>query len=121
MRISIVIDCLNPDQLRPFWEAALDYELAATLDGYRVLAPRAAGDQPVLILQQVPEPRVGKNRLHLDLHPDDSSALINKLVKLGASLVGERVFLEDISWQVLGDPEGNEFCVVVHGAAVRPR
>ena len=75
----------------------------------------------MLILQQVPEPRRGKNRLHLDLHPDESSALINKLVGLGASLIGERVFLEDISWQVLADPEGNEFCVVDHGAAVRPR
>ena len=39
MRISIVIDCQDPDRLRTFWEAALDYELSATLPGYRVLAP----------------------------------------------------------------------------------
>ena len=119
MRISIVIDCQNPDRLVPFWESALGYRLASTLDGYRVLAPGAGDELPVLILQQVPEPRAGKNRLHLDLHPDDSAALITKLVGLGAKLLGERVFLDDISWQVLADPEGNEFCIVDHGAATR--
>jgi len=120
MRVSLVIDCINPEHLAPFWEAALQYRQVGSLPNYRVLAPRQDGDHgPVLILQQVPEPRQGKNRLHLDLHPDDSAATIKALTALGASVRGDRVFLEDISWQVMADPEGNEFCVVDHGAAPR--
>jgi hypothetical protein len=84
-------------------------------DGYVSLRP---SDQraPDLLLQRVPEPKQGKNRLHLDLHPDDGPATVERLLALGASLVGEvqEEFLADhgTRFQVMADPEGNELCVV---------
>ncbi|MFF2952764.1 VOC family protein [Kitasatospora sp. NPDC057965] len=65
-----------------------------------------------ILFQRVPEPKQGKNRLHLDLHPgpDARAATVTRLTALGATL------LHDIaepggSWTVMQDPEGNEFCV----------
>jgi predicted enzyme related to lactoylglutathione lyase len=115
VRISVVIDCLEPDGLIAFWEAALTYELAHSLDQFRVLTP-AEGEPPgpVLILQGVPEPKAGKNRVHVDVHPPDAAAHLARLEALGGRLVGERVHSFGIWWQTMQDPEGNELCVVAH-------
>jgi predicted enzyme related to lactoylglutathione lyase len=68
------------------------------------------------LLQRGPEPKSGKNRLHLDLHHDDGPAEVERLVALGASRVGavntEYLELDGTRFQVMADPEGNEFCVV---------
>ena len=113
MRVSLVIDCTDPDRLVPFWEKAMSYQLAVSLDGYRILVPgdgEPAG--PALVLQPVPEPKVGKNRVHIDVHPVDVRAHIATLERLGGRQVGERVEAFGIWWQTMSDPEGNEFCVV---------
>jgi len=99
--------------LVPFWAAALNYELVHSMDGFRVLAP--VSDEPpgpVLILQAVPEPKSGKNRVHVDVHPPDVEEHLLRLQALGGHLVGERVHAFGIWWQTLRDPEGNELCVV---------
>jgi predicted enzyme related to lactoylglutathione lyase len=112
MRVTVVLDCSDADALVPFWELALDYVLSDKLDEYRVLVPRdASKDGPVLALASVPEPKSGKNRMHLDCHPDDPEAHITRLRRLGATIVGERVERFGHWWQVMADPEGNEFCV----------
>ena len=113
MRVSLVIDCANPDRLVAFWEKAMSYHLAHSLDGYRILVP-ADGEPagPVLILQPVPEPKLGKNRVHVDVHPTDVPAHVAALERLGGLLVGDRVDAFGIWWQTMADPEGNEFCVV---------
>jgi predicted enzyme related to lactoylglutathione lyase len=113
MRISVVIDCIDPDGLVPFWEAALGYHLEHSLDQFRVLAP-AAGEPvgPVLILQGVPEAKVGKNRVHIDVHPPDVPAHLSLLKALGGRPVGPPVQAFGIWWQTIGDPEGNEVCLV---------
>lgn len=118
MRISLVIDCSDPDRLVPFWEAAMNYQLAQSLDGYRILLP-ASGEPvgPVLILQPVPEPKVGKNRVHIDVHPADAPAHIAALERLGGRQLGERVEAFGFWWQTMTDPEGNEFCVVADALA----
>jgi hypothetical protein len=119
---EIVIDCWHPASIARFWAAALDgYEIAPydeaelrRLRGLgvddpqddptvRVLAPPG---QPGLFLQRVPEPRTGKNRLHLDLRCDDFDAEISRLTALGA-----RVLADYDTFAVLCDPEGNEFCL----------
>ena len=71
-----MLDCLDPDVLVPFWSAALGYTLVAEpTEAYRVLLPEEGQPPgPVLNLQRVPEPAVGKNRMHLDVHPDDAEA-----------------------------------------------
>jgi predicted enzyme related to lactoylglutathione lyase len=112
MRVTVVLDCQDPDALAPFWEAALDYRLNEALDEYRVLVSRVdVKGAPVLVLAKVDEAKAGKNRMHLDCHPDDAEAHITKMQRLGASLVGERVERWGIWWQTMADPEGNEFCV----------
>jgi catechol 2,3-dioxygenase-like lactoylglutathione lyase family enzyme len=116
MRVSVVLDCQDPDALVPFWEAALGYELVDQADGYRILAPaEGEPDGPVLILQPVPEPKQVKNRMHLDLHPDHPLSHIERLERLGATRVGDPVPAFGVEWQTMTDPEGHEFCVVAHG------
>lgn len=116
MRISVVLDCLDAESLAPFWEAALGYRLVDQADGYRILAP-ADGEPPgpILILQPVPEPRSAKNRMHLDIHPDDAGAHIRRLESVGARRLGSPVAAYGVEWQTMADPEGHEFCVVAHG------
>jgi predicted enzyme related to lactoylglutathione lyase len=119
MRVTVVLDCHDPDSLVEFWSVALGYTLADKLDEYRVLVPApmhgptpAEAHGPVLVLAQVDEAKAGKNRMHLDAHPEDAEAHITRLQRLGGTLVGERVERWGIWWQVLADPEGNELCVV---------
>lgn len=116
MRISVVLDCSDPDALVPFWEAALGYTLADRADGYRILIP-AEGEPagPVLILQPVPEQRIGKNRMHIDVHADDAATHIHRLEELGASRLGAPIAAYGVEWLTMADPEGHEFCVVAHG------
>jgi catechol 2,3-dioxygenase-like lactoylglutathione lyase family enzyme len=116
MRVSVVLDCKDPDALAPFWEAALGYRLVDRADGYRILAP--LDDEPpgpVLILQPVPEERSGKNRMHLDVHPADAREHIRLLESMGARRLGTPIAAYGVEWQTMADPEGHEFCVVAHG------
>lgn len=116
MRVSVVLDCLDPDALVAFWAAALGYRLVDQADGYRILAPdEGEPDGPVLILQLVPEERRGKNRMHLDVHPDDPAAHVRRLESLGASRLGKPIAAFGVEWQTMADPEGHELCVVAHG------
>lgn len=119
---EIVVDCRDPASIAGFWAAALDgYQIAPydeaelqRLRGLGVADPRddptvrvvAPPGQPGLFFQRVPEPRTGKNRLHLDLRCAGFEAEIERLTALGA-----RVLAEYDTFTVLGDPEGNEFCL----------
>jgi len=67
----------------------------------------------VLGLQRVPEPRSGKNRVHVDLSGGSRATEVPRLVGLGATVVGEHE-MPGLVWTVLADPEGNEFCVGEH-------
>jgi hypothetical protein len=85
-----------------------------------VVDPDGAG--PRIYLQRVPEPKAAKNRLHLDLNvagghevpigqrKDKLADTVERLRKLGASLVEEREQRGEF-WVVMRDPEGNEFCL----------
>lgn len=116
MQIKIVLDCNDLDGQAAFWCEAAGYtrlnEWGAGYASLRSPGPEA----PDLLLQHVPEKKAGKNRLHLDLHPDDGPATVHRLSRLGASRVGDvNTELEDsthTTFQVMADPEGNEFCVV---------
>lgn len=67
---------------------------------------------PRISFQPVPEGKVAKNRLHLDVRVDDIAQAMEEAVGLGARAVGDVVTDEQGSFQVLVDPEGNEFCFV---------
>ena len=66
-----------------------------------------------ILLQQVPEAKSGKNRLHLDLRTTDLTAEAERVVALGArQLTGTPVTGVGWRWHILADPDGNEFCVL---------
>ncbi|MBR7829979.1 VOC family protein [Actinospica sp. MGRD01-02] len=109
---SIVVDCADPQAQARWWAEALRYAVVFEGDGEVAIAggTRDAPQWPGLVFVQVPEGKAVKNRLHLDLNPDDQDAEVARLEALGARRVdvGQR----DVGWVVLADPEGNEFCVL---------
>ena len=112
----VTTDCADPKALAAFWTAALNTTVSGDYGEFVMLAPPPAGG-PVLGFQKVPEDRAGKNRLHLDLvtPPGGRPAEVERLVGLGATVLGERGGdAEGLVWTTLTDPEGNEFCVAEH-------
>jgi predicted enzyme related to lactoylglutathione lyase len=109
--IGLVLDCREPARLADFWAPALDYVSLGEAGAYVVLVPNGRPG-PKLLLQQVPEPKTGKNRMHLGLDADDIEAEASRLEHLGARRVaGEQIHEHGTSWILMTDPEGNEFCV----------
>ena len=108
----ITVDCADPGALSRFWSAALETAPAADHGDFVMLAPPPRGG-PMLAFQRVPEERSGKNRLHLDLGAPAGGrqAEVERLARLGATVLGERGDPEVFSWVTLTDPEGNEFCI----------
>jgi hypothetical protein len=140
-KVQVVIDCADPARLGEFWAEALGYKLQDPPSGFdswpafltsvgmpesewnsasAVVDPDGVG--PRIYLQQVPEPKPAKNRLHLDLSVGGGHATpidqrkgkladaVERLSQLGASLVEEREQRGEF-WIVMQDPEGNEFCL----------
>lgn len=116
----VCVDTRDPDRLAGFWEAALGWRRTHAEPDEVVLEPPAGSPQdgvaPDLLFGRVPEDKEGKNRLHLDLRPDDQAAEVDRLLALGARRVSVGQG-EDVTWVVLADPDGNEFCVL---RALRP-
>jgi predicted enzyme related to lactoylglutathione lyase len=110
-KFGMVIDCRDPEALAPFWAAALGYVTIGSVENYVLLVPEGRPG-PKLLLQRVPEEKVGKNRMHLDIEVADIEDLAVRLVELGAKRVSSGVESEHGSrWIVMTDPEGNELCV----------
>ena len=109
---EIVIDCAGHGAVVDFWAAALGYERHAVNEQYVALVPPGPPEpgRPALLFQKVPEGKVAKNRVHLDLRGDVMADEVARLVALGATSVVERS-LGDLRWTVMTDPEGTEFCV----------
>jgi catechol 2,3-dioxygenase-like lactoylglutathione lyase family enzyme len=111
----LCIDTTDPARLASFWEAVLGWRRTYDKDEEVVLEPPQGspeeGIAPDLLILRVPEDKAGKNRLHLDLRPEDQAAEVARLEGLGARRadVGQG---PDASWVVMADPDGNEFCVL---------
>jgi hypothetical protein len=111
----LCIDTADPAGLASFWQSALGWRRTSEEDGEVVLEPPAGSPQdgvaPDLLFLRVPEEKAGKNRLHLDLRPDNQAAEVARLESLGARCtdVGQG---PDVNWVVMADPDGNEFCVL---------
>ncbi|QUQ63063.1 VOC family protein [Kutzneria sp. CA-103260] len=115
---DLVVDCRHPASLARFWAAVLDDHAVAPYDEAALAQLRVQGitspeDDPTVLLtgfpriwfQLVPESKVVKNRMHLDLRTDDPTEL-DRLTSLGATITARRP-----DWVELTDPEGNEFCL----------
>ena len=106
----VAFDCRDPKRLAGFWCEALGYQvLEAEEDGISIGSPDGSGWGIDFLV--VPDEKVVKNRLHLDLRPDDQEAEVERVLALGATRV-EVGQGDDVSWVVLADPEGNEFCIL---------
>jgi hypothetical protein len=109
---AIVADCVDLDVMAGFWELAAGWTRRGVADGRIMLrSPRDVG--PFLELQRVPEVKTAKNRLHLDVAPEkgeDQAAAVRLLRAAGA--VPADIGQGDVSWNVMADPEGGEFCVL---------
>ena len=112
IRISVVLDCTDPELLARFWTEALGYERVAEQGAFVGLRD-PGGRLPTLVLQQVPEPKMTKNRMHLDVFSSEFDRDLSRLEELGASVVTpEHVEPDGMRLTVLADPEGNEFCLL---------
>ena len=111
--LLIVIDCADLDRSAAFWSAVLGYTASPAATGpYRSLEPESGAGIDVL-LQRVPDVKGEKNRLHLDLRTPDLDAEVRRVLGLGATLLTSEPVTEDgWAWHILGDPDGNEFCVL---------
>jgi len=122
---TIVIDCHDIAAQARWWAEVLDWRIIYEDDDEVAVIPRDAPTDPLpaerwtsvgpgLVFVPVPEGKSTKNRLHIDLAPhlgDDRDAEIQRLLDLGATRadVGQS---DGVTWTVLADPEGNEFCVL---------
>ncbi len=106
---QLAIDCHDPHALARFWAAVLDQPILYETDD-EVIVGADKHAYPGLVFGPVPEDKTIKNRLHIELDPDDQAAEVQRLLALGArpADVGQG----DVPWVVLADPEGNEFCVL---------
>jgi len=107
---TVVVDARDPAVLARFWAAVLDYPIMFEAPDEVVIAKNEA-TYPGLVFVPVPEAKAVKNRLHIDLTPDDQDAEVERIVSLGARRVNVGQG-EEVTWVVLADPEGNEFCVL---------
>jgi catechol 2,3-dioxygenase-like lactoylglutathione lyase family enzyme len=141
VRVQITFDTHDPDRIARFWADLLGYQIPPPPPGFdswpaflaeqgvpesewdsasAIEDPDGAG--PRLFFQKVPEEKVVKNRVHLDVNvggprgtPDEErranvAAAIDRAVAAGAAVVEERARFGD-HWVVMQDPEGNEFCL----------
>jgi hypothetical protein len=140
--VQVVIDCADPAQLSGFWATALHYKLEDPPEGFAtweawladagipetewnsasaLVDPDGAG--PRIYFQRVPESKVVKNRVHLDLNVSKKrevgaeegrrrvDAEVERLTGAGATVVRPGGEERGEYWVVMQDPEGNEFCV----------
>ena len=113
---SVVVDCNDFPAMMAFWEAAIRYTHREPVEDGFVILRDPSGGGPNVSIDRVPEPRVGKNRLHLDLYTDEQEAEVERLLALGATR-HQRAPEPGEDFVVLADPEGNLFCVVDVGDA----
>lgn len=141
VQVQVVFDCADPARVAEFWAQVLGYKLQDPPQGFdtwpafltsigvpedqwnsasAVVDPDGRG--PRIYFQQVPEPKVVKNRVHLDVNVGGGHAVpleerrtrigaaVERTVALGATRVREYE-LRGEYWVVMQDPEGNEFCL----------
>ncbi|MFD8999913.1 VOC family protein [Streptomyces sp. NPDC059582] len=106
----LTIDCADAYALGSSWSQVLGRPLHA--DDHPG-DPEALIEDAGLLFVTVPDAKTVKNRVHLDLQPQDRTRdeEVERLLALGAQLVDDRRDEDGTGWAVLADPEGNEFCV----------
>jgi hypothetical protein len=110
---ELIVDCANPRRLAEFWAAVLDYTVTPDSNDHDVELTGGPGVLPTILFTRVPEPKSVKNRLHIDVNATagaDQQSELERLLALGARHVD--IGQGEVTWHVLADPEGNEFCLL---------
>jgi predicted enzyme related to lactoylglutathione lyase len=113
--LAVIVDCQDPRRQAQFWAEALAYKVSQrNPDEFLAADPAGAGGS--LYFMKVPEPKVGKNRLHLDMVTEGSMEdEVARLVEAGAEVVEVRqdpdYYDNPDTFTVMHDPEDNVFCV----------
>jgi len=110
---QVIVEATDPVALGEWWRVALGWVDVTTEEGVVEIRP-TPDRMPGLMFVPASTPKTGKNRLHIDLRPDDQQAEVERLLALGATRVD--IGQGDVPWVVLADPEGNELCVLSAGA-----
>ncbi|WP_067974027.1 VOC family protein [Nocardiopsis trehalosi] len=109
---AIALDAADPRPVAEFWCAVLDWRVVEDTPEVIGIGP-ADGTGPGIDVCRVPDAKTVKNRLHFDLRADgtDTATELRRLLDLGAVRVdvGQD---DDVTWTVLADPWGNEFCLL---------
>src|SRR5439155_15073815 len=112
----IQIDCPDPERLAAFWTEVLGVDIEGRLGSppQFVNLERQFPDAPYLSFQRVPEPKVGKNRVHLDLVVEDVESATLRIASLGGRRRRPEGDFNEYGyrWRTMADPEGNEFCLI---------
>lgn len=118
IHLAVTLDCVDLDQMGTFWSQALGFDGLEREGDYLLL--RGPGNNSGVrgfTLQQVPEPKATKNRMHFDVVVDDVGPEVERLQALGAVVLAIEDEPTAYEAVVMADPEGNEFCVIKARAA----
>ena len=107
---ALAIDCADPPGLAAWWSRLLGGEVEVDEDGDATLRTLLTPDGLNIDFVAVPEPKTVKNRLHLDLRSTDLEEATRQAEALGATRADD--IYDGGRWQVMRDPEGNEFCLL---------
>ncbi|QKW07200.1 VOC family protein [Streptomyces sp. NA04227] len=108
----LTFDCSDAYEQARFWAGVLGGTIAEDdFPGDPEALVTAPGT--TLLFVTVPDAKTVKNRVHVDLQPQDRGRdeEVDRLLALGATLVGDHRVPDGRGWVTLADPEGNEFCV----------
>jgi catechol 2,3-dioxygenase-like lactoylglutathione lyase family enzyme len=114
---TVVVNVKDMERAVRFWTAALGYrQRESEWDPEFMMLVDPDGRRTPLSLQRTDGDAIQPVRVHLDLYTDEQERHVDRLVALGATLVGghEWPYPADADFVVLRDPDGNEFCVIDH-------
>ncbi len=104
---DITFDAQSPVAMANFWSALLGYAIEESTEDFAAIIDDEINLR--LVFQRSDTPKVGKNRVHLDIFVADMEAEVQRAITLGAQKI--RTYEEEVSWTVMLDVEENEFCI----------
>jgi predicted enzyme related to lactoylglutathione lyase len=107
---TVTVDTNDPGRLARFYSDILGLPVIDSGGEFAQLAPFSEGG-PSLLFLMVPERKAIKNRLHMDFQVQDVPDATRRCEELGAHQVKDGLLAGPFTWQVMLDPEGNEFCL----------
>jgi len=110
---ELVLDCRDPELIARFWSEVLGYRIVdRDADTVEIGPPEGTPSPMTLLFSRSTDPKNDKLRLHIDVSATDrdQEAELARLLQLGAKKID--IGQGDVSWHVLADPEGHEFCLL---------